>query len=188
MVLLWESEKVPLFPVVIAVSPDFGSDHTIYFGTRYQGIFRSVNGGLTWSNSLQALRNRITALVISPNFKADKTLYAGVAKEGIYKTIDGGETWRIIHRDHSHNILLAISPRYKDDGTVFAATSQDLVKTVDRGKGWEKVDSPHPGRDLVYNALGISKTHNSDEIVLVSLKGKGLFRVDDNRNFSKYLS
>jgi photosystem II stability/assembly factor-like uncharacterized protein len=138
MVLLWESEKAPLFPVVIAASPDYGSDHTIYFGTRYEGIFRSSNGGVTWFNSLQVLRHRITALVISPNFKSDKTLYAGVAQEGIYKTIDGGKTWQFIYQDHSLNILLAISPSYKDDGTVLVTTSQDLIKTGDRGKSWEK--------------------------------------------------
>jgi photosystem II stability/assembly factor-like uncharacterized protein len=135
---LRESERVPLFPVRITVSPDYGSDETIYIGTRYQGIFRSVNAGLAWSQSLPVLNRRVSAVVVSPDFRSDNTVYAGVDRGGIYKTIDRGETWQSIYPDHHDNILLAISPHYKDDGTLFATTSRGLEKTTDRGISWEK--------------------------------------------------
>jgi hypothetical protein len=210
--LLRDLEKKPLFPMAIVVSPDFGSDHTIYVATRYQGIYRSVNAGRQWSQSLPVLHRRITALVISPDVKSDKTLYAGVAQEGIYnitslwikcinrlnqngygqrrvdlctlcirnsyKTNDGGETWQLIYQDHSDNILLAISPHYKDDGTVLRDTSEGLRKTSDRGKSWERIDWPFVGRYPSYESIALSTMENGTELIIVTLKGNGLFRVE----------
>jgi photosystem II stability/assembly factor-like uncharacterized protein len=181
MALLSESEKALPFPVVIVVSPDFEADHTVYLGTRYQGIFKSMDGGLKWFRSLRLLRRRITALVISPDFKSDKTLYAGVAEEGIYKTVDGGETWRSIYQDHGDNVLLAIPQNYKENGTILAVTRQGLIKTTDRGKSWEGIDTAHFGGDVVYESIAISKIHIGDEVIIASLKGKGLFRVSNNK-------
>jgi photosystem II stability/assembly factor-like uncharacterized protein len=178
---LRQSERVPLFPVRITVSPDYGSDETIYIGTRYQGIFRSVNAGLAWSQSLSVLHRRVSALVVSPDFRSDNTLYAGVDREGIYKTIDRGQTWQSIYTDHHDNILLAISPHYKDDGTLFATTSRGLEKTTNRGKSWEKVNCQGLGERPLYESIAMSKTEMNDELIMVSLKGRGLFRFDDKK-------
>jgi photosystem II stability/assembly factor-like uncharacterized protein len=153
----------------------------MYLGTRYQGIFKSINGGLKWFGSLPLLRRRITALVISPDFKSDKTLYAGVAEEGIYKTADGGETWRSIYQDYGANVLLAISLDYKDNGIVLTATRQGLIKTTDRGKRWERIDATHSGGNLAYESIAIGKIYSGDEIIIASLKGKGLFKISNDK-------
>jgi hypothetical protein len=138
-----------------------------------------VNGGLKWFKSLPLLRRRITALVISPDFKSDKTLYTSVAEEGIYKTADGGKTWRSIYQDYGDNVLLAIHPNYKDNGTVLAATRQGLIKTTDHGKRWQRIDTTHFGENLAYESIGISKIHGGDEVIIASLKGKGLYKMSN---------
>ena len=126
--------KQPIFPWVIVISPDFAVDQTVFFGTRYQGLFRSVDGGVHWSfPSITEKNGWISSLVLSPNFLSDKTIFAGRRGEGIFKSLDGGETWEMVYDQKGGNILVAISPYFKIDKTVFAGSAQGLVKTTDAG-------------------------------------------------------
>ena len=185
------------FPWSIAISPDFAHDSTIYVGTRYEGVFRSVDGGVNWSQIWNANWSRarsrcvglITSLVISPDFSSDRTLYAGVLGEGIYKTVDGGETWQTVNngltRFAKRYILdplppfLAISPNYKIDKTVFAGTAEGLFKTVDGGKQWQKLEgSAYDGNGYVIG-IAMSPNYQNDRTLIISVRGKGLFKTVD---------
>jgi len=168
-----DSKKQPVFPVVIAVSPDSKSHNTIYFGTRYQGVFRSIDGGVNWSPVLRTDR-WINSLVISPNFLSDKTLYAGIRRHGIYKTVDGGDTWQSIYTTDYRDIYLAVSPYYRIDKTVFATTSEGLIKTIDGGKIWENVGASSYGANAYIGAIGISPNYRNDKRIIISIK-RGVF-------------
>lgn len=55
------------------------------------GVFRSFDGGQTWSLVLTA-GNRVQQIVANPlNFS---TLFAAVNTNGIYKSVDLGQTWK----------------------------------------------------------------------------------------------
>ena len=66
---------------------------TLYAGTYDRGqnaLFRSVDGGATWSESIKTdIFRGITAVVIDPN--APATVYA--ASEMLLRSTDGGATW-----------------------------------------------------------------------------------------------
>jgi photosystem II stability/assembly factor-like uncharacterized protein len=177
-----------LFPTVIAISPDFASDSTIYLGTRYRGVFRSVDGGVNWSPIWKANGGRITSLVISPDFSCDRTLYAGVLGQGIYKTVDGGDTWRpsadyittFAERDQvTPGFRLAISPNYKKDKIVFAGTGEGLYKTIDGGKSWQKLEGSAFGGNGYIQAIAISPNYQNDRTLIITVKGRGLFKTID---------
>jgi YVTN family beta-propeller protein len=85
---------------LLAVSPDFAADQTL-FAAGYGAIHRSIDGGATW----QALRASAPnySLAISPNYAADRTLWAMYREveasdmqpeAGIVRSTDGGDTWR----------------------------------------------------------------------------------------------
>lgn len=164
-------------PTIIAISPRFVSDQTIFVGTRQNGgIFRSVDGGATYSLVLSKAR-RIESLVISPDFLTDKTLYASFGS-GVFKTVNGGETWQLLASSSTFqpNVRLAISPNYKVDKTVFVGTERGLFKTINRGSNWVKLLGNAYGGDGYVETIAISPNYQNDQELIISVKGKGLFK------------
>ncbi len=76
----------------------------VYAGARPAGLFRSADGGKTWSE-LAALRTHPTSEhwspgaaglilhTIVPHPTDPAVLWAGISAAGVYRTADGGETW-----------------------------------------------------------------------------------------------
>src|SRR5579862_8033640 len=68
------------------------------------GIYRSTDGGETWTNMGLPNSEHITRIVVDP--KDGNTVYACVpgrlwsdsADRGLYKTTDGGRTWSLALR------------------------------------------------------------------------------------------
>src|SRR5882762_4679096 len=106
---------------------------TLYAGTP-GGMFKSTDGGATWSAS--ALVNTISALAIDP--LTPNILYAAVSG-GIFKSTDGGVTW-----DRSGDLpggVLVFDPL--NPTTLYAGgvgtsndTPGDLYKSTDGGASW----------------------------------------------------
>jgi len=174
----------------IAISPNFASDNTIYFGTRYDGVYRSVDGAQSWSAVWRG--HQTTSLVISPDFASDRTLFAVSRHKGVYKTVNGGDTWQPVNNGltalfastqqspaERGDIELAISPNYKTDQTVFLGSAEGLFKTTDGGESWQKLEVwATEGHDFIMG-LAISPDYKNDKTIIVSVKGRGLFKSDD---------
>jgi photosystem II stability/assembly factor-like uncharacterized protein len=67
---------------------------TLFAGTNDNGdnaLFRSTDGGATWSESVRTGYGGITAVVIDPN--APETVYAANENGKILRSTDGGATW-----------------------------------------------------------------------------------------------
>jgi photosystem II stability/assembly factor-like uncharacterized protein len=176
----------------IAVSPNFASDGTIYLGsmqgTGQDFMLKSTDGGLSFSVVGSINGQSIVYLAISPDFATDKTLYAGV-HDGVYKTVDGGKTWQPTGHDipsMPEENKLTISPNYKLDRTVFAGTAAGLFVTRDEGKSWRKL-AVNADTDRSYvDAVAISPNYQSDRTLIVSFRGKGLFKsVDGGTTFAQ---
>ena len=88
----------------IEISPNFEQDGLILIGTNTHEVYRSDDGGTTWSWSGTGLpltdnaapRNYVDDLLMSPNFGADGTVYAHVWTSGIYKSTDRGNSWSVV--------------------------------------------------------------------------------------------
>ncbi len=138
----------------IAVDPR-DSDH-IYIGSASGGIWKSTNGGVTWSPIFDDQHSAsIGALAIDP-LNPD-VIWAGSGEgnprnsqsigTGIYKSIDAGRSWTrmgLEHTEHIHRVL--IHPHRPE--TVYVAAvgptwsegeDRGVFKTEDGGKSWRKV-------------------------------------------------
>lgn len=95
-----------------AVALDPGNPQVMWVGTGESwtrnsvsigdGIYKSVDGGSTWTKSGLAGTERITKIVVHPKNSdivyacAPGPLWSDSADRGLYKTTDGGRTWSLI--------------------------------------------------------------------------------------------
>lgn len=184
------------YPTFILLSPDFEHDQTLFFATRAHGILKSTDAGQTVKVIWDGNGKLINAFEMSPDFSADGTLFASVWGDGVYKTADTGQTWQAANQGLTFvddwtsagaaeiidkNILLAVSPNYKEDKTLFAGSpgSEGLFKSSDGGASWQTLPGEAFGATGYIIGLGISPNYEQDETLLVSVKGKGLFKSED---------
>lgn len=158
----------------------------IYIGSTHPtngcGIYRSPDGGKTWSPKNNGLVQftftgfypAITKIVISLN--NPDILYAGTYTDSplsgpagrIYRSVDGGNTWedargrcKFFLCQIKQGVLdLSIDP--KDPNTVFAALAlRGIYKTTDGGKNWINVQKASPGNVDFYSIVRVSPPDSS---------------------------
>ncbi len=90
----------------VAVSPDFANDHTVLASVDGDGLYRSTDGGATFTPVGRELRRR--GLVVadfdrptsepiqfSGTYAKDHTVFA-FAQEAVVRSTDGGVTWKVL--------------------------------------------------------------------------------------------
>jgi photosystem II stability/assembly factor-like uncharacterized protein len=161
----------------LAASPDFERD-ALCFAATESGLYRSADGGLTWESAFASLGQAgsavTTAVAVSPDFRNDRTLFASVPG-GILRSHDGGKTWysTLLPSPPPLVSVLALSPHYVEDGTLFAATMDDGVyRSADRGVRWGAFNFGL--LDLHVNCLAISPDYTGDETLLAGTES-GIF-------------
>ena len=125
------------FVTCLKVSPH--DSNTIYFGTSNKGLFKSSDGGTTWTDANGTGDNRIpqdlagyyqiNCLVLDPI--RSQTIYAGLNNGGVYKSDDGGANWS------SYNNGLDEGSDVNDLSIAFdklyATTSEGVYARIERG-------------------------------------------------------
>jgi hypothetical protein len=85
--LTWAPASFAPGPIsILRVDP--ASASTVWAGTD-SGLFRSTDGGRTWSKVLD--QGYIAAIALSPS--SPSVIYAGSLVYGAFRSVDGGETW-----------------------------------------------------------------------------------------------
>ena len=132
-----------------------GNPGTIYAGVGAGGVWKTVNGGLTW-NPVFADQSTFAVgdLTVAPS--DPETIWVGTgechlsgssyAGNGVYKSTDGGQTWTNMGLHESAHIgKIVIDP--KDPDIVFVAAmgrrrqggERGIYKTTDGGKTFQRV-------------------------------------------------
>jgi len=140
----------------IVFSPDYANDKTLFVISEQSRLYRSVDGGQTWSMLRGALPMHAFAslsLAISPDFAQDHTLFTGGYLgeswgEGVLRSTDSGDTWQPMWNNLSFLRVyrVALSPTYATDGALLAyahyarlATMENgiaIQRSTDRGVSW----------------------------------------------------
>ena len=121
----------------IAIDP--ANPATVYAGTD-RGVFKSVNGGGSWSQAGAPFSLLVFQVVVDPTAPAN--IYA-LTQTFIYKSADGGATWSLIPFPQGVQTL-AISPT-APAATICAATASAFFKSVDGGGLWTPISLPPIG-------------------------------------------
>lgn len=136
---------------VTAIVVDPRDPDVIYVGMQSAGIFKSIDGGNSWSPILEGLENaQVRALLIDP--QAPDSLIAGTAG-GVFKSINGGSSWQWVAEYGVQELLMDpqnSSHLYLGDGHL-------VYETTDGGGYWAMVsnDQTCPSKSGYYNSLEI---------------------------------
>jgi photosystem II stability/assembly factor-like uncharacterized protein len=107
--------------VVTDVVFDPFDSQTIYAATQHGGVWRSNDGGKSWTQSSGGMDpNEIVARLL-PDPNNSKVVYAATILSGVYVTLNGGEYWQQINNGLTpHRIVnLALS---QDSSTLYAGS------------------------------------------------------------------
>jgi hypothetical protein len=162
----------------IAMSPNFPADKTLFAGSSISGLFKSTDGGTTFSSIVVAPNDSgVLPVVCSPAYAVDQTVFAGTTHSGIFKSTDGGATWsRLPGTTLLTALSFALSPNYASDQTVFIGTlQQGLLKSVKGGNTLVPVTAV-PGNFAT--AVAVSSGYAQDQTVFAA-SYLGLYKSTD---------
>lgn len=130
------------------------------FASNTKGIIKSIDGGLTWKQSLEATFSYIDQITFF-NTKEGLAVMRGDDGSGtIYRTGNGGETWTsspLKVDGYAQKIV------FTDMNTIFAAVievdDKNVLKSVDGGQTWKTVMT-YPGKAFDFYDLHFTDSKN----------------------------
>jgi photosystem II stability/assembly factor-like uncharacterized protein len=153
------------------------------------GVYKSLDGGKTWSHMGLEDSRQISAIVIHPT-KPDTVYVAAMGYEwgrnterGVFKTVDGGKNWNkvLFINDTTGFIDLQADPKNPD--VLYAAAWQrfrfgggdmaesgpesGLYKTIDGGKKWTRLTNGLPKDEM--GKITIAVARNNSKIVYAAI-------------------
>ncbi len=161
---------------VLAIDPStpttiYAGANTCIFFCAFSGVFKSINGGTSWTviNSGLTGKEPVQAIAIDPS--APTTLYAGTNGGGVFKTTNGGINWTAVNSGLTDTTVQALAIGPSTTGTLYAGTNRGIFKSTDGGSSWTAVvknaqvqvlaiDASTPGTLYAGTAGGVLKGTN----------------------------
>jgi photosystem II stability/assembly factor-like uncharacterized protein len=175
--------------IVSQIAFDSRDPSVLYVGTFRGGVYKSIDGGVSWRpihNGLE--RAAIDSLISDPT--NPHTLYAGTSWGGIYKTQDGGDHWYAVNEcfndPSSGRTHIVVDPQDRDH---FLSTAEfQLYESFDEGETWNRVqESACPFK--IFNLV----IHPSEPQTLIAASGhtdecgeSGIYRSEDGGKTWEY--
>jgi xyloglucan-specific exo-beta-1,4-glucanase len=155
----------------LTVSPSDGN--IILFGSRLNGLWRSEDAGIHWSqvNSWQTntqVNNDIGVIAIAFDPQDPNHVYLSAYGDGIYQSHDAGLTWTKMPGSPVNGVKMIVS----GDLSIYVTsdTSPGVSKYV--SGVWQDI-TPFGHQGEVFNALSVHLHHPNQVIVALGEMGKG---------------
>jgi len=124
------------------------------------GIYRSIDGGVTWTNTAPDLAPNISLTALTYDARNPRTVYAADGGAGlVFRSGDGGVTWaeipgfrELISANSAVGELYAVVERSQP--SLYAGTRFDgVLRTVNGGAAWQQLDAGLVGEARRIRAL-----------------------------------
>lgn len=179
------------------------SQRSVSYG---DGVYKSIDGGLTWKNMGLKNSEHIAKIVIHPRnsnivyVASQGPLWGSGGDRGLYKTTDGGETWEISKSISENTGVTDVVMDPRDPDVLYCASYQRrrhvwtlinggpeaaIFKSTDAGKTWGKLTNGLPTGDV--GRIGLAISPQNPDIIYATIEGldnKGGFYCSTNRGAS----
>ncbi len=203
-------DKQPVASIgAIAVAPS--DPETIYVGTGESdirsdlspgnGVYKSVDGGSTWTHVGLEEARQISRIVVDP--RDPQVVYVGALghayapneQRGVYKSVDGGAHWAKVLDEGPEIGISELAICRRNPQLLFAGTwnthrppwstyapidgpGGGLYRSQDAGKTWSRLNNGLPEGD--WGRIGVDVGPDGKRVyVLIQAKKAGLYRSDD---------
>jgi len=169
-----------------------------FFG---DGVYKSIDGGQSWSHVGLEKTRHISEVVIHPNnpdvvfVAAQGALHGPGEERGIYKSSDGGKSWKKVLYVDENSGASSLSIDYHNPRILYAATWQHrrlpwkvesggpgcaIWKSTDGGESWSKISEGLP-KEMGKIGVSVSRANpNRIYAIVEAEKSKaGLYRSDN---------
>ena len=185
--------------VVWAGSGENNSQRSVAYG---DGVYKSVDGGKSWTNVGLANSDHISQIWIDPAdsdtvlVASQGPLWSAGGDRGLYRTTDGGETWEAILSIDEHTGVNEFVVDPGDADVIVASTYQrrrhvwalvhggpgsGIHRTTDGGKTWTEISSGLPTGDL--GRIGLAGAPSEPAMIYAIIEadeeGQGVYRSTD---------
>ncbi|MCX6048590.1 MAG: YCF48-related protein [Chloroflexi bacterium] len=161
----------------VALSPNFATDQ-LALATTGAGVYRSMDGGETWTLSNDGLYDPSTlAISFAPqNSMAGRKVFVSTSNGRLFTSQDGGQTWAEEPAWAGLGVIttLAISPNYVQDQTLFVGTEEGVFRSQTDGQQWES--STFGLLDLEVLCLACAPDFASSEVLWAGTAQGGFYR------------
>jgi photosystem II stability/assembly factor-like uncharacterized protein len=125
----WTNAGLAGFNYAEILAIDSQNPSTIYARAVVAGpsgrlLFKTTNGGASWTAVNSGLPNNVTALVIAP--QSSSTVYAGTGS-GVFRSTDGGTNWVAVNSGLTTLSVTTLATDPQSPGTVYAGASDGNV-------------------------------------------------------------
>ncbi len=191
------------------ITLDPGNPETVWLGTGENvsgrhvgygdGVYKSLNGGATWTNMGLKTSEHIARILVDPRdsavvyVAAEGPLWSSGGERGLFKSIDGGKTWKpslgisgdtgvaSAEIDPSNpDILYAAAYQRRRSVAAFMAGGPEsgIYKSEDAGASWRKLTVGLPAGDM--GKIGLAVSPIDPRVVYATIEagpeGKGFYR------------
>ncbi len=171
------------------------------------GVYRSPDGGKSWTNMGLETAEHISEILIDPRdsnvvfVAAEGPLWSSGGERGLFKTADGGRNWNaVLTVDGDTGVTSAVFAP-DDPDVIYAASYQrrrrvwsflgggpgsGIHRSADGGESWERMTEGLPKSDM--GRIGLAVTPAAPELVYATIeaadkKERGFYR-SNNRGHS----
>mgnify|MGYP001139568316 CR=1 FL=1 len=219
---LWKTENAgttwtPVFDAqasysIGCVALDPSNPDTVWVGTGENvsgrhvgfgdGVYKSLNGGKTWTNTGLARSEHIGRILVDPRdpdvvyVAAEGPLWSAGGERGLYKTTDGGRSWTLALEISKDTGVTSAEFDPEDPDTLYAASYQrrrsvaafmgggpesGIWKSGDAGKTWRRLAVGLPKGDC--GKIGLAVSPIDPRVVYATVEAgpeeKGFYRSAD---------
>ena len=171
-----EVNGVTFFPPILSVdvAPD-GS--AVYVATQTDGIFKSTDGGATWTAVNAGLNETfLLSLAFLPGQPAT-TLLAGGNGGGVYRTADAGASWAKSALGLNEALVSEVVASPGSPGVAYASAFDGVYATGDGAQSWSRASGGLPPAPVAALAMRFVVTlqPGDNETLFAGTLGGGLW-------------
>jgi photosystem II stability/assembly factor-like uncharacterized protein len=171
----WESKSQGIQDDdVRALAVSSSSAGTVYAGTFGGGVYKTIDGGVTWASLPQVGNLKVLDIALVPE---DRDLvYVSTDGEGVFRSRDGGRSWNaisvgLVFRSVPDIALVPGTPL-----TLYvAARGGGVYRSTDEGESWTSVSDGLAGVDVV--ALAVDSAE--PKMIYAGSSAGGVYRTED---------